>query len=252
MVACMLLIISSGLSAQGVSVKFYSISSMNTYLSDGIGKNTALTLKYAKGDHKPQYFIMSSPVVNENYISARFLVNLKGTNGKASRLAFINGELYGDGTFILEGVDDNTPRSALFSFRLVENADNDGNFLIESWSNNEGEGEWVKIQNGIPCLVNTSVDIAFNSAADIFNIEQNIAETTGDKTSVGVNPYNVTTDYGAVIIKGATGKSAIITDIYGQKIAQRELVSDEVAISVPSGIAFVAIDNQPAAKVLVK
>lgn len=252
-IVCALLMGSSGINAQGKAVKFYRVNSINTYLSDNMGKS-ALTLKYAKGgDVKPQYFIMSAPTVNEDlgYISARFLVNLKEDGKRASHLAFINGELYGDGTFILEGLDDDTPRSALFSFRLADKNDSEGSFLIESWVGDNGEGEWVKIENGVPCLVKSSVNVA-TQIADIFNIEGNVAERIGDNAPEAISPYSVTADYGAIIIKGAAGKNVVVTDIYGQRIAQKAFLSNEVSVSVPSGIAFVMIDNQQAVKVLVK
>lgn len=255
MAVCLLAAIASGLSAQGYSVKFYSVNNANAYLSDPIGTNTAMTIKYVEGDVKPLYLIMSSLSMKKeiDYTSARFLVNLKEENEASSRLTFVDGKLYNDGSLVLQGVKgDSESSSALFSFRLADKGNKDGDFLIESWSNENGEGEWIKIQNGAPCLVKTTLSLALNNEADIFNVEQNFPDMAGDGIYPVASSFSISVDYGVIIIKGAEGKNALVTDMFGQPITQKLLGADEISLSVPSGIAFVSIDNQPAVKVLVK
>ncbi|MDH6306976.1 hypothetical protein M2459_003591 [Parabacteroides sp. PF5-5] len=245
---CVLLLTVSAVNAQGQALRFFSVNQINEYLSDG--EHTEMSIKYMQGESKPQYLIMSTKSVRKeiDHISSRFLVRVQ--EGETSRLAFVNGSLYEDNSLVLQDAG-LTLESALFSFRLVNKDDVEGDFLIEAWSNNEGEGEWIKIDKGTPVLIKTLADQALKSEADIFNIENSFPENMDD-VLMAANLFDVTADYGRIIIKGANGKKAVVTDVYGQTITKQIVSSNEVSLSVPSGIAFVAIDNQPAVKVWVK
>ncbi len=236
--------------AQKLYVKFFSLKNPGQYLIDDRENNTNLSLKYIKGEIHPQYLIMSG--------DSRFLVNFGNTKQSPSELTFVDGKLVGDSVLILQSGSkylelniksaDFSP--ALFSFRLIDKDDADGDFLIESWTNGE-IGEWILLREGKPSIVRTSLTAAIHSEADIFNVfngsDQYIVESP--LSSV---PYTVSADYGRVIIKGAKNQRVMISDIYGQTLVNKVLPSDDAVIAAPSGIAFVAVNNDPGVKVLVK
>lgn len=217
------------------------------------------------------------------YVSGRFLVNLKDSinhyeNDKVrkdifkwndlTRLAFVDGTIWGDSLLVIQSsaleatkdtinfrtVDERGEgeyNPALFSFRLLEN-DPEGDFMIESWCKSIGdrEGAWIKIQNGVPVMVETTILSARDNEAEIFNIEH-----TAD------NPVsNITIESGikiisgkeSVTIRGAAGKSVQISNIAGQILLQQNLASDEASLSVPTGIAIVNVEGEQAQKVIVK
>ncbi len=228
-------------------------------------KNANLCIKYARGERMPQYLIMLDESIKKegDCITASFLVNLK------SRLAFIEGKLYNDSVLVIKTADkeeqldiktidsngegDYSP--ALFSFRIIEGSE-DQSFLIESWAKNIGsaEGEWVKISNGIPVAVNTTLKEAKTGKADIFNLGQ-VPKTKGNEgVTQDIEGSNISLNagYGSLNIQGATGKKVVVTNSLGQVIATETANSNNISINVPSGIAFVAIDGQPTMKALVK
>ena len=57
---------------------------------------------------------------------------------------------------------------------------------------------------------------------------------------------------GAVVVKGAEGKTVAISNVLGQTIASTVLSSDEATISAPAGIVVVAVEGEAAVKAIVK
>lgn len=225
--------------------------------------------------------------IEVGYTTARFLVNLsdsveyyKGDKDKQdkflwnkmyTRLAFVEGKMYGDSVVVIESsakdpkenrinvvdVDKNGEGAyspILFSFRLLQGDEPDGDFLIESSGKNiaSTEGQWIKIQNGVPVIVDTTEDgTGIVKEAEAFNLEY----TENDPVpNIGLNPTSVqiTGGQGTVTIKGAQGKSVTINNTLGQILVKKQLDSDEVTINVPSGVAIVAIEGKASTKVLVK
>lgn len=220
------------------------------------------------------------------FTTARFLVNLTDSVeyyeedktksdlfkwNSLTRLAFVEGKMYGDTVVVIQSSAKNDPKEnrinvvdvnekgegvytpVLFSFRLLSSDEPDGNFLIESCGEEiaSSEGQWIKIQNGVPVIVDTTVKSAVVSEAERFNLEY----TENDPVpNAGLNPatIQIAAGYGRVTIKGAEGRSVSISNTLGQILVRQQLPSDEVTIPVPGGIAVVAIEGKEATKVLVK
>ncbi len=170
-----------------------------------------------------------------------------------------------------------------FSFRNT--GYEDGGFLIESNDiDNEYAqigsfaGAWIKIHNNVPVLAqftnnngnhntgdstdswkqytdyttaNTFGEV-INQAA-IFNAEfmTKDASATANE-AISTSDVTVAATTGAVIVKGAAGKSVVINNILGQTLATAVLASDNATIAVPAGVAVVAVEGEEAVKVVVK
>lgn len=289
----------------------YSVGKGLNYLGvEGKGdeKNTAMLVKYTRGKVMPQYLIMLGKSVTEEteylcpecqdpdcthskkeigFTSARFLVNLTDSveyyknntekqslfrwNGSYTRLAFVEGKMYGDTVVVIQNsakgeakenrinVADVNEKGegvycpVLFSFRLLNGDEPDGDFLIESTGKAiaSTEGQWIKIQNGVPVVVDTTVKEAVVHEAEWFNIEY---VTNDPVPNAGLNParIQISGDYGRVTIKGAAGKSVVISNTLGQILVKKELQADEESIPVSAGVAVVQIEGKEATKVLVK
>ncbi len=169
-----------------------------------------------------------------------------------------------------------------FSFRNT--GYEDGGFLIESndLANSAKigsfAGAWIKIHNNVPVLTqifnvngnhNTgdstdswkkygdyttlgTLGEVINQAA-IFNadFETKDASATANE-AISASDVTVAATTGAVVVKGAAGKSVVITNILGQTLTTAVISSDNATISVPAGIAVVAVEGEEAAKVVVK
>lgn len=220
------------------------------------------------------------------FTTARFLVNLTDsvehyegdqTRGDLfkwndyARLAFVDGKMYGDTVVVLQHSAKNDPKEnrinvvdvndkgegvyspVLFSFRLLNSDEPDGDFLIESCGKEiaSREGQWIKIQNGVPVIVDTTVKSAIVNEAEKFNLEYT---ENSPVPNAGLNPatIRITADYGTVTIKGAEGKTVSISNTLGQILVKQRLQRDEVTVAVPAGVAVVAVEGKKATKVLVK
>ena len=116
---------------------------------------------------------------------------------------------------------------------------------------------WLKSQNG--CLVlsdpNTSTFVNAKTGGDnalVFNIEvgskddmatSNETIAAGNVVVAGVN--------GAVVVKGAEGKSVIVSTILGKVVANEVVSSDNATIAAPAGVVVVSVDGE-SFKVVVK
>ncbi len=178
---------------------------------------------------------------------------------------------------------DGKHNNVAFSFR--ETGDEDGSFLIESNDLNNTNskiggfgGAWIKLHNNIPVLTQYSNDNGNHNTGDStdawkqygdYYSKQTYGETINqaarftfkslEKDAIATGNENISaTDVtvagtaGAVVVKGAAGKSVVITNILGQTLATAVLASDNASISVPAGIAVVAVEGEEAAKVVVK
>ena len=224
--------------------------------------------------------------ITEGSVTGRYLINLQdsvdaNTNiyqnkfqwNKYTRLAFVEAKHVGDTLFILDEagktvnkirLDNNKHKNVVFSFRYVNN--NTEDFLIESETEKNGvnvknssldvvsiapsNGGWVKIQNGVPVIAN---DITFSEAAlqaEVFNTEVTEDAPTANETIAAGNVV-VAGVNGAVVVKGAEGKSVIVSTILGKVVANEVLTSDNAQITAPAGVVVVSVDGE-SFKVVVK
>ena len=153
-----------------------------------------------------------------------------------------------------------------WSFRYIDptkaanEVEEDRAFLIESNAVAPiapKNAAWIKNQNN--CLVLSAMDASFDDAktggdaALIFNIEKGAADDMAtDNESISASEVSVVATNGAVIIKGAEGKTVAISNVLGQTIANTVITSSEATISVPAGIVFVAVEGESAVKAIIK
>ena len=217
--------------------------------------------------------------VTPDTIKGEFLVNLKidkkfdkyNWENKYTRVAFLKGyavkeegTMPGTGVYSKLYVDgkefalaENKHSAVKFEFRLInEGAEQD--FLIESESWKDGmpfagetrpltEGGWLKVQNGVPCIVADDFEAA--SQADVYNVDTNYDPTANEEiatSSVVVAGVN-----GAVVVKGAEGKNVIVSTILGKVVANEVVSSDNATIAAPQGVVVVSVDGE-SFKVVVK
>ena len=153
-----------------------------------------------------------------------------------------------------------------WSFRYIDPAkaanevEEDRAFLMESNAATAiapTNAAWIKNHNN--CLVLSTMDASFDDAktggdaALIFNIEKGAADDMAtDNESISASEVSVVATNGAVIIKGAEGKTVAISNVLGQTIANTVISSSEATISVPAGVVVVAVEGEAAVKAIVK
>ena len=224
--------------------------------------------------------------ITEGYVTGRYLINLQDSvdavstpytnkfvwNNNYTRLAFVPAKHVGDTLFILDEagktvnkirLDNNKHKNVVFSFRYVNNSTED--FLIESETEKNGanvknsaldvvsiapsNGGWVKIQNGVPVIANMTYQEAALDA-EVFNTEVTTDAPTANETIAAGNVVVAGTN-GAVVVKGAEGKSVIVSTILGKVVANEVLTSDNAQITAPAGVVVVSVDGE-SFKVVVK
>ena len=104
---------------------------------------------------------------------------------------------------------------------------------------------WVKFHNGIPVVTNEEDE------AEVFNLELTSENPTANE-EVAVSEVSVVAVDGAVVVKGAAGKTVAISNILGQTIANTVIASDNETIAVPAGIVVVAVEGEEAVKAIVR
>jgi len=151
----------------------------------------------------------------------------------------------------------NTHKNVVFQFRIAKTGTND--FLIESesWKDKDPlgggvapiKGGWVKIQNGVPVIANTTYS-ENGMDAEIFNLEVSTENPTSNE-GIEAGDVKVIAGTGTVTIKGAAGKQVVVANILGQVVVNQVLTSDEATIAAPAGVVVVSVDGV-ATKALVK
>lgn len=108
---------------------------------------------------------------------------------------------------------------------------------------NEGYVAW---RNGVLAVVKGLDE------GDVFTITEGVKKAPTANEEMSVNEVSVVAIEGAVVVKGAAGKTVAISDILGKTIANTTIASDNETISVPAGITIVVVDGEEAVKVIVK
>ena len=184
---------------------------------------------------------------------------------------------------------DGKHNNAVFSFRNT--GDDEGSFLIESndRANVDGKpasyysavgsyaGAWIKIHNNVPVLAkyyndngshntgdftddwvaqgdktndNTTGEFINQGARFVFNAIDKDSEATANE-EIAAGSVVVAGTNGAVVVKGAEGKSVIVSTILGKVVANEVLTSDNATIAAPQGVVVVSVDGE-SFKVVVK
>ena len=192
-------------------------------------------------------------------------INMYEADEDMAKLAFVEGIHVGDtliltrkgGEAVKLRMDDPNFNVAKFAFRYVDNAA--GSFKIQTQykdysedtqkafdesASNEGYLRWV---NG------TVVVTSKYTNGETFNMEENYeGNPTANEAIEGAATISVTTTDGAVVVKGAEGKTVTISNVLGQTVASTVISSNEATIAVPAGVVFVAVEGEAAVKAIVK
>ena len=215
-------------------------------------------------------------VPTKGWIEGRYLVNLKDTaiayneankhpqtnpyinTEKYYRLGFVQAKHIEDSLIIASTNDTlivGTPdyNAAKFAFRYVDQEA--GSFVIETANFNKigdpNEGVqtenygYIKWMNGVVVVVDKMED------ADIFNMNENEEGNPTANETIAAGNVVVAGTNGAVVVKGAEGKSVIVSTILGKVVANEVLTSDNAQITAPAGVVVVSVDGE-SFKVVVK
>ena len=169
----------------------------------------------------------------------------------------------------------------------TEGTNGESSFLIESNDTPNGitgyskvgsfAGAWIKIHNNVPVLAKISdkngnhntgdtTDSWFNmgdwvtggtygelinqAARFTFDTIEKDSEATANE-EIATSSVIVAGTNGAVVVKGAEGKSVIVSTILGKVVANEVLTSDNAQIAAPQGVVVVSVDGE-SFKVVVK
>lgn len=142
------------------------------------------------------------------------------------------------------------PQLVKFAFRIV---DNDAKtFVIETGfkalnedATIDGRG-YLRYDNGVVYVTDNIED------AEVF--KANLDETRIPTANEGITASEVSVDAtnGAIIIKGAEGKTVSIVNVLGQTIANTVITSSEATIAAPAGVVVVSVEGEAAVKAIVK
>ena len=126
----------------------------------------------------------------------------------------------------------------------------------------EGDVAWLKLDGNVPVLarnkgaasgdhdhIGGTIDETINQGA-ILNMNATDEEATANE-EIATSSVIVAGTNGAVVVKGAEGKSVIVSTILGKVVANEVLTSDNAQIAAPQGVVVVSVDGE-SFKVVVK
>ena len=222
--------------------------------------------------------------VKSHYLKGRFLINLmdtanvyeakhlhsnnpyidKNEAGEVrAKLAFVDGYHLNDTLYIQRNngeyvkLELGTPdfNIAKFAFHYVDYAA--GTFKIQTQRKNWKDGDLdvkdVVSNTGYLKWINGTVVVEEGKdAGDIFNLNEDETRNPVANEGITASEVSVVATTGAVIIKGAEGKTVTITNVLGQTVANTVISSDNATISAPAGVVVVAVEGEAAVKAIVK
>lgn len=222
--------------------------------------------------------------VKSHYLKGRFLINLmdtanvyeakhlhsnnpyidKNEAGEVrAKLAFVDGYHLNDTLYIQRNngeyvkLELGTPdfNIAKFAFHYVDYAA--GTFKIQTQRKNWKDGDLdvkdVVSNTGYLKWINGTVVVEEGKdAGDIFNLNEDETRNPVANEGITTSEVSVVATTGAVIIKGAEGKTVTITNVLGQTVANTVISSDNATISAPAGVVVVAVEGEAAVKAIVK
>ena len=206
----------------------------------------------------------------KGYLEGRFLVNLKDTaiawdeankhkdgnpyinSENFYRLGFVQATHRNDSLIIANDnnriyVGDENYNVAKFAFRYVDDAA--GSFVIETADYvtlpDAKAGEMKPTYGYLKWMNNVVVVVDDIKDADVYNMNEAFEgnPTANEEISANAAVSVVATD-GAVIVKGAEGKSIVVSTILGKVVANEVLNSDNETIAAPAGIVVVSVDGE--------
>ena len=180
------------------------------------------------------------------------------------RLGFVQAKHMGDSLIIASGtaaqdtIDLSKGYDLPCTFALKYVDENREAFTIETMYEKEYNtyGEYtpaantkgyIKYQNGVPVVTDKK------NEAWVFDLETLTGEENAPTANETIAAGNVVVagTNGAVVVKGAEGKSVIVSTILGKVVANEVLTSDNAQITAPAGVVVVSVDGE-SFKVVVK
>ena len=174
---------------------------------------------------------------------------------KADKLYVINNE---EDRTKYSVIDLSTPgfNVAKFAFKYTDSMVDD-NFKIQTlWKEYDpakAQGKHSVTEEGYLRWVNGCVVVDNEYAkGDVFNMNEDETRTpTANEEITAEGSVVVAGTNGAVVVKGAEGKSVIVSTILGKVVANEVLTSDNATIAAPAGVVVVSVDGE-SFKVVVK
>ena len=203
---------------------------------DSAKTNTAYVYKNQSFNETPYYRL--------GFIRARHYGDVRfGEEGKPSTLKFLKSSKEYD--YDLAALGNDKLNIATFAFRYPNaNRDLEEGVYIETMYDHKTRG-WLKTINHILVVTN---DI---QEADLFKINTETTDVPTANEEIAASSVVVAGANGAVVVKGAEGKSVIVSTILGKVVANEVLTSDNAQIAAPAGVVVVSVDGE-SFKVVVK
>ena len=191
---------------------------------------------------------------------AKLLDNPFLANGQYTKLAFVGARHNVDTVTVASTgkeftITEGLVNPMLFAFRIVNQSTQD--FVIETANLKDNKKvydantnpyviSYVRWNNGVPVLTDNMAD------AEVFNVKTDLenANPTANE-EIAASSVVVAGTNGAVVVKGAEGKSVIVSTILGKVVANEVLTSDNAQITAPAGVVVVSVDGE-SFKVVVK
>ena len=144
---------------------------------------------------------------------------------------------------------------AKFAFKYVDEAA--GTFKIETAdfaredNGSVKRGDMLSTPGYLKTMNGVIVVVSDEANADIFNMNENESSNPTANETIAAGNVVVAGTNGAVVVKGAEGKSVIVSTILGKVVANEVLTSDNAQIAAPAGVVVVSVDGE-SFKVVVK
>ena len=144
---------------------------------------------------------------------------------------------------------------AKFAFKYVDEAA--GTFKIETAdfakedNGSVKRGDMLSTPGYLKTMNGVIVVVSDEANADIFNMNENESSNPTANETISAGNVVVAGTNGAVVVKGAEGKSVIVSTILGKVVANEVLTSDNAQITAPAGVVVVSVDGE-SFKVVVK
>ena len=176
---------------------------------------------------------------------------------QADKLYVINN---GDTTEVALGTE--SLNTVKFAFKYIDSMES-SDFKIQTLykpyapsvygTSNYGKGNYAFTEEGYLRWVNGCLVVDSDyTKGDVFNMDENETRTpTANEEITAEGNVIVAGTNGAVVVKGAEGKSVIVSTILGKVVANEVLTSDNAQITAPQGVVVVSVDGE-SFKVVVK
>ncbi len=210
--------------------------------------------------------IHNNPYINEteegrtlsklSFVDAIHVLTDSTDMTKADKLYVINGAESKDKYTVLD-LSTKDFNVAKFAFKYIDSMEGSDFKIQTQWKDydpaNYNKPGYATSENGYLRWVNGCIVVDSDyTKGDVFNMDENETRTpTANEEITAESSVVVAGTNGAVVVKGAEGKSVIVSTILGKVVANEVLTSDNATIAAPAGVVVVSVDGE-SFKVVVK